>query len=76
MEILNLDFSDLYFSVSEIGEYLGKGGSEINQLLERQNFQTKQNGVWKALESGKEFCFETKNRFSQLKWKFEVLEKI
>jgi len=76
LEILNLDFSDSYFSVSEIGEYFGKSGSEINQDLAKIGFQILENGVWEVLEDGKEFCFETQNRFSQLKWKFEVLERI
>jgi len=76
LEILNLDFSNSYFSVSELGQFLGKDGTEINQDLAKKGFQVLENGVWEVLESGKEFCFETKNRFSQLKWKFEVLEKI
>ena len=76
LEILNLDFSNSYFSVSEIGEYFGKSGSEINQDLAKIGFQILENGVWEVLENGKESCFETNNQFSQLKWKFEVLERI
>ena len=76
LEILNLDFSDSYFSVSEIGEYFGKSGSEINPDLAKIDFQILENGVWEVLKDGENFCFETHNQFSQLKWKFEVLEKI
>ena len=76
LEILQIDFSNLYFSVSELGKFVEKDGSEINQLLEKRNFQTQENGVWQVLEDGREFCFETQNRFSQLKWKFKILEKI
>jgi len=76
LDILNLDLKNSYFSVSELGEFLGQKGSEINQALVKVGFQSSENGVWKLLESGKDFCFETKNSFSQLKWKFLVLEKI
>jgi len=57
-----------YFSVSELGDLFGKTGSEINQALVKVGFQISENG--------KDFCFETQNSFSQLKWKFSVLEKI
>jgi len=76
LDILNLDLKNSFFSVSELGEFSGQKGSEINQSLVKIGFQISENGVWKVLESGKEFCFETKNSFSQLKWKFSVLEKI
>jgi len=76
LDILNLDLKNSYFSVSELGELFGKKGSEINQALVKVGFQSSENGVWKVLESGKDFCFETQNSFSQLKWKFSVLEKI
>ena len=76
LDILQIDFSNHYFSVTELGEFSGKGGAEINQDLEKIGFQIQKNGIWKVLENGENFCFETKNRFSQLKWKFEVLEKI
>jgi len=76
LDILNIDLKNSYFSVTELGEFSGKGGAEINQDLAKIGFQIQKDGVWKVLENGDNFCFETKNRFSQLKWKFEVLEKI
>jgi len=76
LDILNLDLKNSYFSVSELGEFSGQKGSEINQALVKVGFQISENGVWKLLENGKDFCFETQNSFSQLKWKFSVLEKI
>jgi len=76
LDILNLDLKNSYFSVSELGELSGQKGSEINQALVKVGFQISENGVWKLLENGKDFCFETQNSFSQLKWKFSVLEKI
>ena len=76
LDIFNLDLKNSYFSVSELGEFSGKTGSEINQALVKVGFQISENGVWKLLENGKDFCFETQNSFSQLKWKFSVVEKI
>ena len=76
LDILNLDLTNLYFSVSELGEFSGQKGSEINQSLVRIGFQISENGVWKVLEKGKKFCFETQNSFSQLKWKPSILNKI
>jgi len=76
LDILNIDLKNSYFSVSELGNLTDKKGSEINQDLAKIGFQIQKDGVWEVLENGENFCFETKNRFSQLKWKFEVLEKI
>jgi len=73
LEILNLDLENSYFSVSELGQFSGKTGADINQLLLKSEFQFLDNGVWKVLENGKNFAFETKNQFSQIKWKFSVL---
>jgi len=76
LDILNINLQNYYFSVSELGDFSGQKGSEINQSLVRIGFQISENGVWKVLESGKEFCFETQNSFSQLKWKPSILNKI
>jgi len=76
LDILNIDLKNSYFSVSELGNLAEKKGSEINQDLAKIGFQIQKDGVWQVLENGEKFCFETKNRFSQIKWKFEVLEKI
>ena len=75
LKILNLDLENSYFSVSELGQFLGKTGADINQLLLKSEFQFLDNGVWKVLENGKNCAFETKNQFSQIKWKFSVLNK-
>ena len=63
-------------SVTELGEFSGKGGAEINQDLAKIGFQIQKDGIWKVLENRDNFCFETKNQFSQLKWKFSVLKRI
>jgi hypothetical protein len=71
-----LDFSNSYFSVTELGKLLGKSGAEINQLLEKIGFQKKVFEKWELLESGKKFAFETQNQFSQIKWKFDTFVTI
>jgi hypothetical protein len=76
LEILNLDFSNSYFSVTELGKLLGKSGAEINQLLEKIGFQKRVFEKWELLENGKKFAFETQNQFSQIKWKFGVLKNM
>ena len=55
-----LDFIDIFekFSVSGLGKFSGQKGSEINQALVKVGFQSSENGVWKVLEKGQEFCFE------------------
>ena len=75
-KLLDFDFSEAYFSVTDLGKISGKSGSEINQVLAKIGLQTFENGVWQVSEIGKNLCFETKNQFSQLKWKSEVLDRI
>jgi len=76
LQLLGIDFSNSYFSVTELGNIVGKNGSEINIGIQKLGYQTLEDQIWKVSESGKEFCFETKNQFSQLKWKLETLEKL
>jgi hypothetical protein len=48
----------------------------MNLILEKRGFQFRdENGVWKPTENGKEFCLEIGGKFSQLKWKLEILLK-
>jgi hypothetical protein len=46
----------------------------VNLILEKKGFQFQdENGVWKPTSSAKEFCLEIGGKFSQLKWKLEIL---
>jgi anti-repressor protein len=73
-KLLKIDFSQKYFLPTELGFLKGMSGAEMNQFLFQKGFQIRdEKGVWKPTENGKEFCLEIGGKFSQLKWKLEVL---
>ncbi len=72
-KLLEIDFQNSYFLPTELGKLHGISGREANLKLEALGFQVSENGIWKLTESGKEFGMEYRGKFSQLKWKLEVL---
>jgi len=74
LELLEMDFKHSYFIPVELGNIIGKSPVEINQLLAKNGFQFRENGVWKTTEKGKEFSISFQNgSYFQIKWKLEVL---
>jgi len=74
LELLEMDFKNSYFIPVELGNIIGKSPVEINQLLAKNGFQFRENGVWKTTEKGKEFSISFQNgSYFQIKWKLEVL---
>jgi len=77
MEKFGIDLKNQFFLPTELGNFIGKSGMEINQIFASFGFQEKTNGVWKLLESGQEFGTAFQNGSNlQIKWKLSVLEKI
>ena len=77
IEKFGIDLKNQFFLPTELGNFIGKSGMEINQIFANFGFQAKINGVWKLLESGQEFGSAFQNGSNlQIKWKLSVLEKI
>ena len=55
IEKFGIDLKNQFFLPTELGNFIGKSGMEINQIFANFGFQEKINGVWKLLESGQEF---------------------
>jgi prophage antirepressor-like protein len=74
LEKFGIHFKNSYFLPTELGNFSGVSGSEINLILEKKGFQFRdENGVWKPTENGKEFCLKIGNKFNQLKWRMETI---
>jgi prophage antirepressor-like protein len=74
LEKFGIHFKNSYFLPTELGNFSGISGAEINLILEKKGLQFKdENGIWKPTSSGKEFCLEIGNKFNQLKWKIETI---
>jgi len=77
IEKFGIDLKNQFFLPTELGNFIGKSGMEINQIFANFGFQEKINGVWKLLERGQEFSSVFQNGSNlQIKWKLSVLEKI
>jgi len=77
IEKFGIDLKNQFFLPTELGNFIGKSGMEINQIFVNFGFQEKTNGVWKLLEKGQEFGSVFQNSSNlQIKWKLSVLEKI
>jgi len=77
IEKFGIDLKNQFFLPTELGNFIGKSGMEINQIFANFGFQEKTNGVWKLLERGQEFGSVFQNGSNlQIKWKLSVLEKI
>jgi len=77
IEKFGIDLKNQFFLPTELGNFIGKSGMEINQIFANFGFQEKTNGVWKLLESGQEFGSVFQNGSNlQIKWKLSVLESI
>ena len=77
IEKFGIDLKNQFFLPTELGNFIGKSGMEINQIFANFGFQEKTNGVWKLLERGQEFGSVFQNSSNlQIKWKLSVLEKI
>ena len=77
IEKFGIDLKNQFFLPTELGNFIGKSGVEINQIFANFGFQEKTNGVWKLLERGQEFGSVFHNGSNlQIKWKLSVLEKI
>ena len=77
IEKFGIDLKNQFFLPTELGNFIGKSGMEINQIFVNFGFQEKTNGVWKLLERGQEFGSVFQNGSNlQIKWKLSVLEKI
>jgi len=77
IEKFGIDLKNQFFLPTELGNFIGKSGMEINQIFANFGFQEKINGVWKLLERGQEFGSVFQNGSNlQIKWKLSVLEKI
>jgi prophage antirepressor-like protein len=73
-KLLGIDFSKSYFLPTELGILIGVSGAEMNLILAEKGYQFRdENGIWRPTENGKKFCIELGGKFSQLKWKLEVL---
>ena len=72
-KLLKIDFSQKYFLPTELGFLKGMSGAEMNQFLFQKGFQVRENEKWILTEKGREFGIEIGGKFSQLKWKLEVL---
>jgi anti-repressor protein len=73
-KLLEIDFSQKYFLPTELGFLKGISGAEMNQFLEQKGFQIRENEKWLLTEKGKDFGVEIGGKFSQLKWKLEILK--
>jgi len=77
IEKFGIGLKNQFFLPTELGNFIGKSGMEINQIFANFGFQEKINGVWKLLERGQEFGSVFQNGSNlQIKWKLSVLEKI
>jgi len=77
IEKFGIDLKNQFFLPTELGNFIGKSGMEINHIFANFGFQEKTNGVWKLLERGQEFGSVFQNSSNlQIKWKLSVLEKI
>jgi prophage antirepressor-like protein len=73
LQKFGIHFKNSYFLPTELGNFSGISGAEINLILEKKGFQEKLNGIWKPTENGKKLCLEIGNKFNQLKWKIETI---
>jgi prophage antirepressor-like protein len=74
LEQFGKNFENSYFLPTELGKMMGQTGAEINLILEKKDFQFRdENEVWKPTSSGKEFCLEIGNKFNQLKWQISTI---
>ncbi|EJF07345.1 hypothetical protein ThvES_00005900 [Thiovulum sp. ES] len=74
LEKLGKNFENSYFLPTELGKMTGMSGAEINLILEKKGLQFRdENGIWRPISSGKEFCLEIGNKFHQLKWQIFII---
>ena len=77
IEKFGIDLKNQFFLPTELGNFIGKSGMEINKIFVNFGFQENTNGVWKLLENGQEFGTAFQNGSNlQIKWKLTVLETI
>jgi prophage antirepressor-like protein len=74
-KLLKIDFSQKYFLPTELGFLKGMSGAEMNLELEKKGFQIRENEKWILTEKGRKFGIDIGGKFSQLKWKIEVLKQ-
>jgi hypothetical protein len=73
LEDFGISFENSYFLPTELGNFIGVSGAEVNLILEKKGFQFRdENGIWRPTEKGFDFCLEIGNKFNQLKWKLQI----
>jgi prophage antirepressor-like protein len=76
-KVFGMDFSEKYFLPSELGTLKGMSGAEMNLEFEKLGFQTRnENEKWELTEKGKKFAIQLGGKFSQIKWKLEILNQV
>ncbi len=74
LELLKIYLSNYYFIPTELGKLINSSAIETNKILEARGLQTKQNGVWKLTEKGRDFAIEVQNgSFLQIKWNLKAI---
>jgi prophage antirepressor-like protein/predicted transcriptional regulator len=73
LELLKINFENMFFLPTELGKFIGISAIEMNQNLREKGLQIKSENGWKLTEKGQKFGVDVSENFPQIKWKIEVL---
>jgi prophage antirepressor-like protein len=73
LELLKINFENMFFLPTELGKFIGISPIEMNQNLREKGLQIKSENGWKFTEKGQKFGLDVSETFPQIKWKIEVL---
>jgi prophage antirepressor-like protein len=73
LEILKINFENMFFLPTELGKFIGISAIEMNQNLREKGLQIKSENGWQLTEKGQKFGVDVSENFPQIKWKIEVL---
>jgi prophage antirepressor-like protein len=73
LEILKINFENMFFLPTELGKFIGISASEMNQNLREKGLQIKSENGWQLTEKGQKFGVDVSENFPQIKWKIGVL---
>jgi prophage antirepressor-like protein len=73
LELLKINFENMFFLPTELGKFIGISAIEMNQNLREKGLQIKSENGWQLTEKGQKFGVDVSENFPQIKWKIGVL---